>query len=42
VAAALYQLPRVARLRGLSEATVRTLVDRYTQGRQLGFLASRV
>ncbi len=38
VAAALYQIPRVARLRGLSDATVHLLVDQYTQGRQLGFL----
>jgi potassium-transporting ATPase KdpC subunit len=38
VAAALYQLPRVARLRGLSETTVRALVDQYTQGRQFGFM----
>jgi K+-transporting ATPase ATPase C chain len=38
VAAALYQLPRVARLRGLSESALRTLVDQYTHGRQLGFL----
>jgi len=38
VAAALYQLPRVARLRGLSESAVRALVDQYTQGRTLGFL----
>ena len=38
VAAALYQLPRVAKARGLSEAALRTLVDKYTQGRQLGFL----
>ena len=38
VAAALYQLPRVARLRGQSESAVRTLVDKYTQGRMLGFL----
>src|SRR5512136_3045535 len=38
IAAALYQLPRVARLRGLSETTVRGLVDHYTQGRTLGFL----
>lgn len=38
VAAALYQLPRVARLRGLSEAALRTLVDQHTQGRTLGFL----
>ena len=38
VAAALYQLPRVARLRGMSETAVRALVDQYTQGRQFGFL----
>jgi potassium-transporting ATPase KdpC subunit len=38
VAAALYQLPRVARERGLSEDQVRRLVERYTQGRQLGVL----
>ena len=38
IAAALYQIPRVAKARGLSEETVRPLVDQYTQGRQLGFL----
>jgi K+-transporting ATPase ATPase C chain len=38
LAAALYQAPRVARLRGMSESAVRALVDRYTEGRQLGFL----
>jgi len=38
VAAALYQVPRVARVRGLSEAQVKALVDQYTTGRQLGFL----
>ena len=38
LAAALYQLPRVARLRGLSETTVRGLIDQYTQGRTFGFL----
>jgi K+-transporting ATPase ATPase C chain len=38
VAAALYQLPRVARLRGLSELAVRALVNQYTRGRALGFL----
>ena len=38
VAAALYQLPRVAKIRGMSESAVRVLVDQYTQGRQLGFL----
>jgi K+-transporting ATPase ATPase C chain len=38
IAAALYQIPRVARERGMSEAAVQALVNRYTQGRQLGFL----
>jgi len=38
VAAALYQAQRVARVRGMSEAAVKTLVDQYTEGRQLGFL----
>jgi K+-transporting ATPase ATPase C chain len=38
VAAALYQAPRVARERGLTEAEVRALVDDYTEGRQFGFL----
>lgn len=38
VAAALYQISRVARNRGLNEEQVRTLVRQYTEGRQLGFL----
>jgi K+-transporting ATPase ATPase C chain len=38
IAAALYQIPRVAKARGLSESAVRTLVDKFTRGRQLGFL----
>jgi K+-transporting ATPase KdpC subunit len=38
LAAALYQVPRVARFRGMPESDVRALVDRYTEGRQLGFL----
>jgi K+-transporting ATPase ATPase C chain len=38
VAAAIYQVPRVARERGLPEEQVRELVARYTQGRQLGIL----
>jgi K+-transporting ATPase ATPase C chain len=38
VAAALYQSPRVARERGLSEEKVRLLVEQYTEGRQFGFL----
>ncbi len=38
LAAALYQLPRVAKVRGLSESTLRALVDQYTRGRTFGFL----
>jgi potassium-transporting ATPase KdpC subunit len=38
VAAALYQIPRVARARGLSEDQVRALVTRFTEGRQFGVL----
>jgi K+-transporting ATPase ATPase C chain len=37
-AAADYQVPRVARVRGLPEDKVRALVARHTQGRQLGIL----
>jgi len=36
-AAAAYQVPRVARARGLSEEQVRSLVGQYTDGRLLGF-----
>jgi K+-transporting ATPase ATPase C chain len=35
---ALYQAPRVARARGLSEDRVRTLIEKHITGRQLGFL----
>jgi potassium-transporting ATPase KdpC subunit len=38
IAAALYQVHRVATARGLSEADVQSLVDKYTVGRQFGFL----
>jgi K+-transporting ATPase ATPase C chain len=38
VAAALYQLPRVARVRGMDEEAVRALIDKYTEGRQFGIL----
>ncbi|MBL8080521.1 MAG: potassium-transporting ATPase subunit KdpC [Anaerolineales bacterium] len=38
VAAALYQVSRVAAARGLSEADVQSLVEKYTEGRQFGFL----
>jgi len=38
VAAALYQVRRVASARGLEEAEVKSLVEKYTEGRQFGFL----
>jgi potassium-transporting ATPase KdpC subunit len=38
VAAALYQVPRVARARGLSEDQVQALVTQFTEGRQFGIL----
>jgi K+-transporting ATPase ATPase C chain len=38
VAAALYQVSRVAEARGLSDEEVQTLVNQYTEGRQFGFL----
>lgn len=37
-AAAAFQVPRVARERGLSETEVRRLVEAHTEGRQFGFL----
>ena len=37
-AAALYQLKRVARARGLDEKTLKELVAQHTEGRQFGFL----
>jgi len=37
-AAALYQLKRVAKVRGISESVVRGLVEKHTQGRFLGLL----
>ena len=38
LAAAEYQVPRVARARGLSESAVREVVVQHTVGRQFGFL----
>jgi len=38
LAAALYQVPRVAQARGLAENEVEALVRRFTAGRQLGVL----
>ncbi len=38
VAAANYQLARVSRNRGLSQAAVSDLINRFTEGRQLGIL----
>jgi len=38
VAAALYQVPRVAAARGWSEAEVQSLVEQYTEDRQFGVL----
>jgi potassium-transporting ATPase KdpC subunit len=37
-AAAEFQVPRVARERGLAEDQIRRLVSAHTEGRQLGFL----
>jgi K+-transporting ATPase ATPase C chain len=38
LAAALYQVPRVARIRSLTEDQVLAFVNQYTESRQLGFL----
>jgi K+-transporting ATPase ATPase C chain len=36
--AAAFQVPRIAHERSISEADVRVLIDKHTEGRQLGFL----
>jgi len=38
IAAAEFQIPRVARARGISESQLRELVGAHTEGRQFGFL----
>ena len=38
IAAALYQVHRVAQARGLSDDALKALVNKYTEGRQFGFL----
>jgi potassium-transporting ATPase KdpC subunit len=40
-AAAEFQVPRVARERHMTEDEVRALVEKYTEGRQFGFLGER-
>lgn len=42
LASAYYQIPRVAQARGLSTAQVRSVVDRYTMGRQFGVLGEPI
>lgn len=37
-AAAEFQIPRVAKARGISEQQLRTMIAKHTEGRQLGFL----
>jgi K+-transporting ATPase ATPase C chain len=41
VAAAEYQVPRVARIRGMSEDSLRAVVAKHTEDRQLGVLGER-
>lgn len=41
VAAALYQVQRVAAARGLEEAQIKSLVEKYTEGRQFGIFGEQ-
>ena len=42
LAAARYQIPRIARLRGLSSDTIKTIVKQHTHGRLLGLIGEPV
>jgi potassium-transporting ATPase KdpC subunit len=42
IAAAIYQAPRIARLRHMSESNVKAIIDRNTQGRLLGVIGEPV
>ena len=42
LAAAYYQIPRIARLRGLSQDTVEAIVRKHTTGRFLGIIGEPV
>jgi len=42
LAAAYYQAPRIARLRGLSESTIKILIAKYTSGRLFGIIGEPV
>jgi K+-transporting ATPase ATPase C chain len=42
LAAAYYQIPRVARLRGLPQGTVKAIVRQHTHGRLLGLMGEPV
>jgi K+-transporting ATPase ATPase C chain len=42
IAGAYYQIPRVARMRGLTEDTVKAIVNRHTNGRIFGLIGEPV